>query len=327
MIPPGAFATIARDENFTFSKYTTYGAGGGARCAYFPKNFVELRALIEYAVKHNINYFVLGDGSNVLASEEQFDGWVICTRNLRGIIRIKEDKIFCLCGTSLSSLMNYCKEHGFGGLEYLAGIPASVGGAAFMNAGAGGVYIQKNISAVKIFDGKTRNLSKTACEFGYKHSTMRDIKCAILGVFLSVNRQNPAIVSKNIKERLAARSRLPNGRSCGCVFKNIPLPNAELSHFLEKLYGDKGGFVPESMCSAGFLDGKFYSAGRLIDECGLGGLGGSRCFVSPVHCNFIINNGAGSDEVYDLIMRVKHLVKQKSGVCLTEEVVFVGHFD
>ena len=283
---------VWRDENFTFSKYTTYGVGGGARYAYFPHNMLEARVVYDKIESSGEKLFVLADGSNVLASDRGFNGSVLCTRQLRGIVRVDESTIFCLAGTPVNDILKYCREKGLGGLEYLAGIPASIGGLAFMNGGVGDKYISSNILSVKIYNGKDHNLLNHDCSFTYKHSTMRDIKCLILGVCLSVYKDSNISITNKINERLEARRKLPSGRSCGCVFKNS--------------------------------DG--VSAGRLIEECGLAGYGTSRVFVSKIHCNFIINNGASADEIKNLIYKVKTAVFQKLNVRLEEEVVYVGSF-
>lgn len=283
---------VRRDDNFTFSKYTTYGAGGGAKCAFFPATLPEARAVYDFVSRSGKPYIVLGNGSNVLASDSCFNGCVISTKYLRGIARINDNTLFCLAGTPVSYILSYCKNRGLGGLEYLAGIPASIGGIAFMNGGAGGHYIGSNVLSVKLYNGKTFNLSNKSCDFKYKHSTMRDINAIILGVFLSVFNDLPQSVEKHINENLSRRAPLPKGKSCGCVFKN-----------------------PQGQ-----------SAGRIIDECGLGGYGDARAYVSPEHCNFIINNGATSTRISDLINEVKSIVFSRTGINLEEEVVRVGNF-
>ena len=144
------FDKVEKNKAFTFSHYTTYGLGGGAKCAFFPKNLLEARAVYSTLKEREQPFTILGNGSNVLASDDGFDGYVICTSKMRGIIRIDGGTIFCLSGTTVGQLMRYCITHGLGGLEYLAGIPASVGGLACMNGGAGGKYISSNIVSVNL---------------------------------------------------------------------------------------------------------------------------------------------------------------------------------
>lgn len=280
------------DENFKFSNNTTYRLGGGARRAYFPRNFVEARAAFDIAKQDGIPHFVLANGSNVLASDSGYSGDVICTRRLSAIARVDEEHIFCLSGTSVGTILKYCVEHDLGGLEYLAGIPASIGGIVYMNGGAAGRYICSNVKSVRIYNGTDVVLSAADCQFAYKHSTMQDMDCIILGVLLAVAREDRRETEQKISRVLQLRKNLPAGKSCGCVFKN-----------------------PEGI-----------SAGKLIERCGLSGIGSGRVFVSPNHCNFIINNGGSAIEVKELIDIVKRTVFLKTSIMLEEEVVCVGDF-
>lgn len=293
------FAKVIFDENFTFAEHTTYGLGGRARGAFYPRNLPEARAVYDRLTEEGENFVVLAQGSNILAADGGYDGYVICTKKLQGIARINSNTIFCLSGTPVGRILQYCRLNGLGGLEYLAGIPASIGGIACMNGGAGGVYINSNVLSVKLYNGKDYNLSNKNCNYGYKHSTMRDINSLIFGVFLSVLTDLPSNVASRIEQNLRRRSSLPAGRSCGCVFKN-PVDKTT------------GGRV---------------SAGAIIEECGLKGFGSERAFVSPQHCNFIINRGATAREVRNLIEKVKVLVERQCAITLEEEVVYIGNFD
>ena len=297
-VDPPVLLKRARIHDFAFSDYTTYGVGGGAAEAYFPRTVPEAMAVYDSVTERGMNMFVLSQGSNILASDKGFDGCVVCTRRLRGIVRTDKETVFCLAGTPVSHVLSYCISRGLGGLEYLAGIPAAIGGVAVMNGGAGGRYINTAIKAVRLYDGKLRNLSNENCNFSYKQSTMRNIKCIVTGVFLNVFADFPLGVKKRVQGYAARREHLPKGRSCGCVFKN-----------------------PESVS-----EGKNLSAGALIEKCGLAGFGSARAFVSPVHCNFVLNNGACAKEIFDVIQSVKRLVLLRSGIGLEEEVVYVGDF-
>ena len=178
-------------------------------------------------------------------------------------------------------------------LEYLAGIPATIGGVAYMNAGARGRSISENIVYVRIFDGMFRNLTAEECNFTYKHSTMRDINCVICAVCLAFSRSTSEKVGLAIKESLIFRSALPRGRSCGCVFKNR----------------------------------RGVSAGKIIEAAEMGGVKFGSAQVSPVHANFIISSGSRSQDVYSLIKRVKCTVRRRMGLQLEEEVCYIGDFE
>lgn len=289
---PESFDHIKAINDFSFAKNTTYACGGNAEIAYFPnsiKQAIQIYARIAEAGK---KFIVLGNGSNVLASDNNFEGAVICTKDLNGIRRVGENALFCYAGTKVASLIKYCIDYGLGGLEYLAGIPATVGGLAFMNGGAGGSYICENIMNVLFYDGSIHKFSNKKCKFGYKYSIMRDINCFVLGVELKIYPQNSENVRKNVYTYLNRRKFHPKGASCGCVFKNT------------------GGI----------------SAGKLIDECGLKGLNCGGAFVSERHANFLINKGGSAADVYKLIATVKEKVFEQTGIMLEEEVVYIGDF-
>ena len=302
----GDSANGCKKQDFTFSKHTTYGLGGGAEDVYFPRNFAEARAAYDRMKKSCIGHleknknafecsraFILGNGSNVLAADKKFDGGVLCTKKLSAIFRAGEKCIFCAAGTPVASILKYCINHGLGGLEYLSGIPATIGGIVYMNGGAGGRYINSNVLSVKLYDGKNYNLSNEKCNFGYKYSTMRDINALILGVYLSVVTILPRKEHILINYRSGLRRSLPKGKSCGCVFKNP-------------------AGVP---------------AGKLIEECNLAGFSIGGAYVSPDHCNFIINDGATSCDVKKLIRFVADRVFEKFRIMLEEEVVYIGDFN
>ena len=282
---------IKRVNDFSFAKNTTYACGGNAEVAYFPDSVKQATEIFDYLNNAGKKFIVLGNGSNVLASDKGFDGCVICTKRLSGVMQTA-NTIFCYAGTKVAELLKFCTDNGLGGLEYLAGIPATVGGIAFMNGGAGGIYISENIVSVLLYNGKILNFSNKKCNFGYKYSIMRDINSLILGVELKVYPQSSEKVRENIVGFLNKRKFHPKGASCGCVFKNI-------------------GNI---------------SAGKLIDDCGLKGLSCGGAIVSQSHANFLINNDGNSADVYELIATVKKKVFEQTGIMLEEEVVYIGDF-
>ena len=279
-------------SNFSFAKNTTYACGGKAEVAYFPQSVTQAITVFDYLTKAVKNFITLGNGSNILASDKNFDGAVLSTKRLSGIIKTEKNSIFCYAGTKVSELMKFCVDCGFGGLEYLAGIPATVGGLVFMNGGAGGFYICDNVVNVLLYDGSIQIFSNKKCNFGYKYSIMRDIKSIILGVELSIFQQDKVKVRENITAYLNRRKFHPKGASCGCVFKNV-------------------GNI---------------SAGKLIDDCGLKGLKCGGAYVSQSHANFLINDGGCAADVYDLIGLVKERVFEQTGILLEEEVIYIGDF-
>lgn len=288
----GELKGIAFSKNFRFSDYTTYGLGGKVKMAFFPKTEEETIAVIKFLQNCREKFTVLGGGSNVLAADGYFDGAVISTKYLRGITE-NYGSLYCLSGTTVTELLKFCTEKGIGGFEYLAGIPATLGGIALMNGGIPEKHISKDILSVRIFTDKLLEFSNENCNFGNKHSTMRDINCVILGLKLSKIAVPREAVKNNIKKFLYKRSGQPKGKSCGCIFKN-----------------------PQNQ-----------SAGKLIDEAGLKGLKIGGAEVSSNHANFIINKGATASDVYRLIQTVKRKVFEFCGVMLEEEVVYIGEFN
>lgn len=284
--------SILKDDKFDFSAHTTYGLGGRAKAAYFPATEEEAATVFSYLTKKSVKFVILGNGSNVLASDKYFDGAVISTKNLSGIT-VSGNSLHCLAGTTVSELLRFCKENGLSGPEYLAGIPASIGGLAYMNGGTASRHIENDIQDIRVFDGSFHDFCAKNCNFGNKHSTMRDINCLITSVDLSFEYSTCEKVGQNIENYLALRRSQPKGKSCGCVFKN----------------------------PAGL------SAGKLIDELGLKGLSYGGAQVSDAHANFIINANARAEDVYTLIKEVKRRVYAYYGVMLEEEVIYIGEFN
>ena len=278
---------------FKFSENTTYGLGGNAIAAYMPKTVYEAKIAFDRLTSNGIPFEILGNGSNVLVSDKGISGAVICTKSLRGIVRLDKNRLLCLAGTKVAELLAYCKKHSLGGLEYLHGIPASLGGAAFMNAGVSGAAIGGNVESVRIYDGKSRILTREMCNFAYRHSTMRDIKALILSIIVNVCDSSIEEIDERLKYYKQRRSHLPKGKSCGCVFKN-----------------------PVKV-----------SAGYLIDNAGLKGFRVGGAYVSERHASFIINDGGSADDVKALIEIVKSKVFEKFGILLNEEVVYIGEFN
>lgn len=283
---------IDRIPYFDFSQHTTYGLGGKCRAAFYPKNETEVEQVYNELNSAQKQFIVLGRGSNVLVSEKFYDGYVICTDKLNEIHAYTNGNITCGSGVSIAKFLRYCIEHNFTGAEFLAGIPASIGGAAYMNAAAGGCSCSKIITGVKLFDGNFKYLSKNQCNFGNKYSTMRDINCLITRVDFSLMSGVEQSIKSQLKKYITRRESQPLQKSCGCIFKN---PTG-------------------------------HSAGKIIDDCNLKGLRLGGAYVSEKHANFIINDNATPTEIYSLIKRVQRLVYEKMGVLLEEEVCYIGDF-
>lgn len=287
-----AVKSVKTELNFDFSKHTTYGLGGKAKIAYFPTNEAEAVAVYKYLKDSKEKFIILGKGSNLLVSDNYYNGAVICTRYLQGV-EIDGNCLKILSGTTVQQLLTFCVKNGITGFEYLAAIPASIGGLAVMNGGTSDKRIGSNILSIKVFDGKIREFPHKNCNFGNKHSTMSDINALVLAVYAGFELEKSEKVEENINNYLDRRKEQPRGKSCGCVFKN-----------------------PEGL-----------SAGKLIDDSGLKGLKIGGAEVSREHANFIINNGGRSKDVYALIKTVKKAVYDATGINLEEEVIYIGEFN
>lgn len=285
-------AGILADDRFIFSENTTYGLGGRAEKAYYPQTLNQCRQLINFLNSASAKYVCLGNGSNVLVADSGFDGAVISTKKLDGISFSDNGNIVCQSGVSVGKLLKFCKNNGVGGLEYLAGIPATIGGLSYMNGGAANRYVCENIDKVHFFNGENLVFSNKECCFSQKHSIMRDIKGLILATEFKVRPKSPTDIERDINYYLSLRAWHPKGRSCGCVFKN----------------------------PAG------RSAGKIIDEAGLKGARVGGAIVSDSHANFIINEGGTAADVYKLILKIKREVFEKKKVELSEELVYIGEF-
>jgi len=274
------------ERDFNLSKKSTIGIGGRAKIAFFPKKLKEFIALADCLFDEDIPFLILGNASNVLLPDEELDKPIIFTTNLTSIEFL--NGVFVEAGVSSNAFLKECEKYGKTGAEFLAGIPCTIGGATYMNAGAGGKYISDIVKRVLIYKRKKLFLvPKNACEYSYKKSSFMDTDEVILGVELELENATSDEVIENRKNVLKSREGLPKGKSLGCIFKN-PL-------------GDY--------------------AGRLIEGAGLKGLRVGGAVVSNVHANFIINDsGATAKDVKQLISLVKNAVFAQYKINLEEEI-------
>ena len=277
-------------ENYPLKGKCTYGTGGNADYAFFPKTAEEVVRLTETLKKCGEPYFFLGAGSNVLVSDEGYRGAVVFTEKLKGVSY--SGKLATVrAGERLNSFIDDALMNSLGGIEFLSGIPASVGGAVAMNAGCFGKNVGDYVSYVVSTDGI---YTAENCGFGYRTSVFKETGVGIISVCFDLdNVEYEQSEGKIAKYRALRRSKVPKGRSCGSVFKN---------------------------------DG--YFAGKVIESAGLKGfsIGGAR--VSDKHANFIIaDDSATSGDVYRLISEIKKRTLEKCGVKLREEVEYIGSFD
>jgi UDP-N-acetylmuramate dehydrogenase len=257
--------------------------------AFFPNSMEELVALVETLKLEGIRYQVLGNLTNVLPLDGIADFVVVSTKRMTGLVM--GNRVFVYAGTTSNALLRACKREKRGGAEFLSGIPCTLGGALYMNAGAGGKYISEIVESVTVLrDGKMHILPLKDCAYAYKQSVFMQNEDVILGASLNLEKTTDEEIAKNELYYLSRRKHLPKGRSMGCVFKNPP------SVF----------------------------AGELIEKSGLKGvrIGGAK--ISEEHANFIINEkNATAKDIRALIALAKDRVQARYGVCLEEEIRYL----
>ncbi|MBZ4644237.1 UDP-N-acetylmuramate dehydrogenase [Deferribacterales bacterium Es71-Z0220] len=275
-------------KNEPLSKHTSYMTGGSAKLFLEPYTTQDLRESLIYL--KNEKFFILGKGSNVLFSDNFFDGVVLSLKNLNRYALIDGSMLVSGAGCLLDDIVKFSISNNLGGIEDLSGIPGSVGGAVFMNAGAFDTEIKDVVDYVKTIDmsGKVTLLKKNEINFTYRSSGLDKKIVVEAGFFL---RKGANMYRR--EEILSKRwSKQPiDYPSCGSVFKR-----------------PKGNF-----------------AGTLIEGCGLKGYRVGNAKVSEKHANFIINlGGATSLDIYNIIQHVKDKVYNETGIMLEEEVKLVN---
>ncbi len=276
------------ESPFSFRKYATIGCGGEAKIAFYPRTIDEAVTLLQALDADGQKYVVLGALSNVLPADGLSNTIVVSTKRLTGV-SFKDD-VFVLAGTTAGAFLNRCKGAGKSGVEFLAGIPCTLGGAAYMNAGAAGVYIDTVLQKALVYkDGGLCVYEKIDCQYAYKRSVFMQNGGVILGVWLNLISAKKDEIESRVAYFRERRKYLPKGRSMGCVFKN-PL-------------GD--------------------CAGLLIEKAGLKGMRRGGAYVSTCHANFILNEGKNAEDIKDLIKTIKTVVFERFGIELEEEIRYL----
>lgn len=279
-------------DNVPLKKYTTFKIGGLARHFFVAKTKEQIIEAVRVAKKLSWPFFILGGGSNTLVSDKEFKGLVIKTHNTE--YKKQGTGIFAGAGTPLSVLVNFAQKNGLSGLEWAAGIPGTVGGAIFGNAGAFSREMKNVVRAVEVFDAKknsVRTVKNKDCRFGYRRSIFKqNHDLVILGCELNLKKGDSHEIKKEMQNCLDYRhSHHPKSPSAGSIFVNP----------------------------------KGYAARELIDICGLKGKKTGGAQISNVHSNFIVNlGGAKARDVEALINLIKKIVAQKYKIKMQEEIIW-----
>ena len=281
---------FAMDE--PMAKHTSFRIGGPVEAMAFPKNAEELRALLMAAASLQIRPAILGAGTNILAPDEGISGLVICLKDcLGGMEQLDDTHIRVAAGVTMTRAAVFAAGLGLSGLEFAHGIPGTVGGGVYMNAGAYGGEICQVCQSVEVMDMKG-NISSMGCncmEFSYRHSILEENE----GIVLSA------------------------------VFALEPKPHDEIREKMADLMNRRKTSQPLDLPSAGsaFKRPVGGYAAALIDQCGLKGFSVGGAGVSTKHAGFVVNNGgATSADVKEVLRLVSEKVYANSGIRLEPEV-------
>lgn len=279
------------------SKHTTFRVGGEAECLITIQGEEELIKLIPYLNQIEQDYFILGNGSNLLVGDKGYRGIVLKFGEQMEQIQVEGTKITAKAGALLSQVAAVARDHSLTGLEFAAGIPGSIGGGVVMNAGAYDGEMKMVVEAVRGMDseGQILTLDNDTMEFGYRTSAIKYRPIIVLEVVLQLAEGEKSRIADRMEElALLRKSKQPlEYPSAGSTFKR-----------------------PEG-----------YYAGKLIMDAGMRGyrIGGAQ--VSDKHCGFIVNTGkATAADIKEVIEEVQERVKERFHVSLEPEVVFLGDF-
>ena len=313
-------------DNYSMSHLTTLGIGGPAKKFVPVKTEEELAEAIQYAKENNMNNLVIGGGSNLLVNDNGIDGLVI-KNEITGISTSKVGSLVpsevegdsfevkVKSGIILQELVDYSISHGLAGIHKLTGIPGTVGGAVFGNAGAYGQTISDHITSVVILNEVKDliTLSKEKCHFGYRDSGFKRNHHIILEVTFQLEKAEGNTLGKEAADVLSKRLiKYPPGIKCpGSFFKNI-VADTLPREILQKIPKDK---ITYGKISAGYLLETVGAQGQRLDGIE----------IANYHANLFINKAAGTAKAfYNLAKKYADKVKQKFGIILEPEVQLIN---
>lgn len=280
-------------ENEPMSNRTSFKTGGPVDLLVCPDNIEALITILKVCKENNIRTFIIGNGSNILVSDNGLSGVVIrLSNNFADIKLIDDETIYCQSGISMSKLCTFALQNSLSGLEFAYGIPGTAGGAAYMNAGAYGGEMKDVLIKCEHIDENCNlsSFSGDALKLGYRKSVYSSLNnCVITSLIVKLKKADYESIKAKMDENLFKRkSKQPlEYPSAGSTFKR-----------------------PEG-----------YFAGALIEECGLKGYSVGGAQVSEKHAGFVINkDNATTDDILNLISHIQKTVYEKKGVSLEPEV-------
>lgn len=284
-------------ENVCMADYCTFKAGGNAKQLYLVSNVQGLKEVLSVIRSLNQKPYILGNGSNILVSDKGIEDPVVMLCDDFNNITVEDDEITAGAAALLSKVSRVAYENGLGGAEFASGIPGTVGGAIFMNAGAYGGEMKDIVTSVDLLkNGEEITVSSDDMNFSYRHSIAMDEDMIVLRMRIKLVRKD----------------------------------KSEILSLMDDLNGRRRDKQPLEYPSAGstFKRPEGYFAGKLIMDSGLSGERVGGAMVSTKHCGFIINyDNATATEIYELIKKVQSIVYEKQGVMLEPEVRLIGDFE
>lgn len=277
-------------EDLLLKDHSTMRVGGIAKRACFPDTVEDLCKAVWECSMENGKFIIVGNCSNIVFPDDGYNGTVIFTYKLKGIT-VEGTRLTALCGEKLTAVAKAAADASLSGLEFAYGIPGTVGGGVFMNAGAYGGEIKDCLSSVRVLDlnGEISMLPAESLELGYRHSLLMEKDLFVLdATFDLVRGDREQIKSKNEENMRKRSDKQPlDMPSCGSAFKR-----------------------PEG-----------HYAGALIEQCGLKGFSIGGAQVSEKHAGFIVNTGdATAADIENLIKHIQNTVFENTGVTLTPEI-------
>lgn len=292
---------LVKKERILFSepmkKHTTFQVGGPSDCLIFVESEEDLHKLLPWLNEKKVPFFVLGNGSNLLVSDEGYKGVVLETRTAMNAINVEGNKIYAQAGALLSKVASVALQNALTGFEFAAGIPGTIGGSVIMNAGAYGGEMSQVVTRVETMtlSGEKRILTGEEMEFSYRKSKAKTEGLVVTGVELLLHPGDKDTIKETMDELARKRK------------EKQPLEYPSAGSTFKRPTG--------------------YFAGKLIEEAGLRGfcVGGAQ--VSEKHCGFVVNKGnATAEDINKLMIEVTEKVKENSNVTLEPEVIRIGEF-
>lgn len=305
-------------QNEPIALKTYLKIGGPARLFVVASSSEELLSAVKAAKQANIPFYVFGGGSNILVADEGFQGVLIQAGNRS--YRIEGTSLIAEAGCFSGLMARETAKAGLRGFEWGIGVPGTIGGATYGNAGCFGGEMKDVVSSVRAYDvtnDRDVTYSNAECGFAYRESRFKHEPHVILETTLSLEPGDPAESQKKLEEIMSKRKDTqPQGAfTAGCLFKNV-----EFQHESDVEAAKREVEIPAEMLAA-----KRIPAGWLIDQLGLKGKTIGKAQVSPVHGNFLVNlGGASASDVLQLSSFVKMKVRDELGILLEDEVQYVG---